>query len=162
VEHLQRAMDVASAAGAPAGGAQLDKYRRLLKDDPRGVDKVIDHLRYQSRRHPRRKKLATELGYFRKHRLRMRYAQAAARHLPIGSGVVEAANKTIVAVRMKRAGARWRHTGGQAVLTFRALSKSGRFNRTWALLTASYYTEVYTPDNVVSLKSPARSNAVSG
>ena len=74
----------------------------------------------------------------------------------------EAACEAEVAVRMKRAGARWRHTGGQAVLTFRALSKSGRFDRAWALLAASYHTEVYTPDNVVSLESPARGDAVSG
>ena len=40
--------------------------------------------------------------------------------------MVEAANKTL---RMKRSGMRWRIASGQAVLTFRALIKSARFDR---------------------------------
>ena len=162
VEHLHRAMDAAYGAGTSKGAAQFDKYRRLLLEDEDGVGKVIDHLRYRLRRHPRRKKLKNELGYFRKHRHRMRYAKVAAQNLPIGSGVVEAANKTLVVVRMKRAGARWRHAGGQAVLTFRALSKSGRFDRAWSLLAGTYQTGVHAPDNVIPLAGRGRRHAVSG
>ena len=162
VEHLHRAMDAAYGAGCPTGAAQFDKYRRLLRDDDSGVDKVIDHLRYQLRRHLRSKKLKTELGYFRNHRRRMQYAKVAAQNLPIGSGVVEAANKTLVVVRMKRAGARWRHAGGQAVLTFRALCKTGRFDRAWNLLSAAYQSEIDVPDNVIPLCRQYRSSAVSG
>ena len=33
---------------------------------------------------------------------------------------------------MKRSGMRWRIQGGQAVLTVRALIKSGRFDHAWA------------------------------
>ena len=51
----------------------------------------------------------------------MRYAQAKSCNLPIGSGVVEAACKTLATQRMKRSGMRWRHAGGQAILTLRAL-----------------------------------------
>ena len=162
VEHLGRAMDAAYGAGSPRRAAQFDKYRRLLLADSNGVRKVIDHLRYQARRHPRRRKLKTELGYFRKHRARMRYASVAAEHLPIGSGVVEAANKTLVVVRMKRAGARWRHPGGQAVLTFRALAKSGRFDRAWDLLAGSYRSTVRGLDNVRSISGLRRGHAASG
>ena len=35
---------------------------------------------------------------------------------------------------MKRSGQRWGRDGGQGVLTFRALLKSGRFDRAWAAL----------------------------
>ena len=45
--------------------------------------------------------------------------------------MVEAANETLVTQRMKRSGMRWRIAGGQAVLTFRALIKSARFDRAW-------------------------------
>ncbi len=61
----------------------------------------------------------------------MQYRNLSVRGVAIGSGVVEAANKTLVTRRMKRFGMRWRIAGGQAVLTVRALIKSGRFDRAW-------------------------------
>ncbi len=41
----------------------------------------------------------------------------------------------IVNTRLKRSGQRWGRAGGQGVLTFRALLKSGRFDNVWAQLT---------------------------
>ena len=46
----------------------------------------------------------------------------------IGSGAVESSNKNLVQQRMKRCGQRWGSEGGQAVLSFRSLVKSGRFD----------------------------------
>ena len=89
------------------------------------------------------------LGYFRNHRHRMRYAESKARRLPIGSGVVEAASKTLVTQRLKRSGMRWRHAGGQAILTLRALMQSGRFDSAWELLSGTRRREVTLPDNMV-------------
>ena len=45
--------------------------------------------------YPRRKKIARELKYFRRNRHRMRYAALKEQGLPIGSGVTEAACKTL-------------------------------------------------------------------
>jgi hypothetical protein len=50
----------------------------------------------------------------------MNYADALERNYPIGTGITEAAAKTIVGTRMKRAGSRFSQHGGQAVMTFRA------------------------------------------
>ena len=60
--------------------------------------------------------------------------------------MVEAANKTLVTQRMKRSGMRWRIVGGQAVLTFRALIKSGRFERAWKALISA--TDTPANDNI--------------
>ena len=79
----------------------------------------------------------------------MRYAKAQAQNLPIGSGVVEAACKTLATERMKRSGMRWRHAGGQAILTLRALHQSARFERGWKLLSRTYKRTVVIPENVV-------------
>ena len=79
----------------------------------------------------------------------MLYAQAQAQNLPIGSGVVEAACKTLATERMKRSGMRWRQAGGQAILTFRALHQSERFARGWKLLSSTYQRTVEIPENVV-------------
>ncbi|WP_434043048.1 MULTISPECIES: hypothetical protein [Sorangium] len=86
----------------------------------------------------------------------MRYATWRAACLPIGSGVVEAACKTLAAQRMKRSGMRWRHEGGQAILTFRGLIQSERFDGAWALLAATYKAEVTLFENVIALSDYRR------
>ena len=61
----------------------------------------------------------------------MTYAEFRNRGLPIGSGVVEAACKTLVKQRMGRSGMRWSRQGGQPVLTLRAYVRSGRWDAFW-------------------------------
>ena len=68
----------------------------------------------------------------------MRYAVLKAGGYAIGSGVVEAANKVLVAQRMKRAGMRWSVEGGQNILTFRALIRSGRFEQAWEAMVGAW------------------------
>jgi hypothetical protein len=114
----------------------------VLRDAPQGVDHVMGALCRLRTRYPRRQAIHTALAYFRDHRHRMRYAALRTQHLPIGSGVVEAACKTLVSQRLKRSGMRWRHTGGQAILTFRALCQSERFERAWPLLVKTYQRDV--------------------
>jgi len=79
----------------------------------------------------------------------MDYAGAALRGLPIGSGVVEAACKTLATQRLKRSGMRWRQDGGQAILTLRGWVQSHRFKHAWQLLSATYRADIALPDNVV-------------
>ena len=55
----------------------------------------------------------------------------------IGSGIVKAANKVLVAQRRKRSGMRWRIASGQVVLSFRVPQKSGLFDRPWSGLMAA-------------------------
>lgn len=99
--------------------------------------------------HPRKEVLAKVLAYFRANRHRMRYAQIAARHLTIGSGVVEAACKTLVTQRLKRSGMRWRQPGGQAALTLRALVRSGQFELAWTKLAAEWRQPVEVQGTVI-------------
>jgi hypothetical protein len=64
--------------------------------------------------------------------------------------VVEAACKTLVSQRLKRAGMRWRAEGGQAILTFRALCQSERFERAWPLVVKMYQRSVSLPQKVIA------------
>jgi hypothetical protein len=121
------------------------------------VEKVIRSLNYLHKKHPHNKGVDAELAYFRNNRHRMRYQQFAADGLPIGSGVVEAACKTLVTQRMKQSGMRWEQNGGQAILTLRGWTQSGdRFNRAWALLAATYQAEVVTLHHVVPFSPGGR------
>ena len=131
-EHLRVASDHAVAPH------WFEKHREILRHDPRGVAKVIRALCYlRDSAKGDRAEIERELAYFRKHRHRMRYHALKEEGVAIGSGVVEAACKTLVVQRLKRSGMRWRIVGGQAVLTFRALIKSGLFDQAWAALMAA-------------------------
>ena len=61
----------------------------------------------------------------------MTYAAFRARGLPIGSGPVEAACKTLVNARLKRSGMRWTREGGQHVLNLRRHEKADRWDTFW-------------------------------
>jgi len=68
-----------------------------------------------------RAKLEAAVTYFRNHKHQMSYAKYRARHLPIGSGVTEAACKTLVKQRLCNSGMRWVEKGAKIVLSLRAL-----------------------------------------
>ena len=149
-EQLKSALDARYGENDAKGRAQFHKLRHILLDDCDGVEKVIRALAYQRKQFPRRTRIGEVLRYFRRNRHRMRYADTQARNLPVGSGVVEAACKTLVTQRLKRSGMRWRHAGGQAILTLRSLLQSSRFGHAWALLSETYRREVMVPGNVVA------------
>ncbi len=150
-ENLQAAFDNAYGQGNAKAQSQFEKYRHILRHDDDGAETLTRALKYLHSKHPRRKRLKQALGYFRRNRKRMDYAQAKAQNLPIGSGLVEAACKTLVTQRMKCSGMRWRHAGGQAILTLRSQIQSNRFEQAWELLSATYKVPVSMPKNVVPL-----------
>jgi hypothetical protein len=150
-EHLGAALGAAYGEGTPPYQERVETLRKVLRDDPQGADKVIGALSRLRTRYPRRQAIHKALAYFREHHHRMRYADLRAHNLPIGSGVVEAACKTLVSQRLKRSGMRWRMDGGQAILTFRALCQSARFERAWSLLGETYKRSVTLPRNVIAL-----------
>jgi len=76
--------------------------------------------------------LATVADYFQRNAERMRYPQFRAQGWFVGSGVVEAGCKTVVAARLKRSGMFWSVPGANAILALRCNRFSGRFEDYWA------------------------------
>lgn len=146
-DHLREAMTAYYGAKSVEGRAEYARLRIILRDQPDGVDHVITALGRLarklsgSRRKARRKRLQSELTYFQNQRDRMDYAGYQARGLPIGSGLVEAACKTLATQRLKRSGMSWRE-GKQAMLTIRSLQQSQRWAAAWELWSAHFRVTV--------------------
>jgi len=68
----------------------------------------------------------------------MDYAEYIRNGLPIASGVMEAACKTLVTQRLKQSGMAWTQAGGQPILTLRSLIQSDRWQPAWELLRADF------------------------
>jgi len=128
----------------PESRAHFEKLKTLLKEADGGADQVIRALkhRHDRVRGNRRKRIATELTYFRRQHSRMDYARYLREGLPIASGVMEAACKTLATQRLKRSGMVWATAGGQGVLTLRSLIQSNRWKSGWRLLSDSYRKDV--------------------
>jgi len=143
-DHLKHALDTVWGEHSPKGKAEFARLKTLLKEAEGGVEQVIETLRYRARKAKghKREVLLKELTYFRNQRHRMHYAAYLRENLPIASGVVEAACKTLVTQRLKQSGMRWTKPGGQAILTLRSLIQSERWERGWALLRANYQQTV--------------------
>ena len=82
------------------------------------------------------------ITYLTNHAGRMNYAGARAKGLPIGSGSVEASCKTLVGIRMKRAGSRWKEETGEHVIKLRALALSDQWDNAMTGLMATQRTAV--------------------
>ena len=161
-EHLHDAIANVYGDGTHETRFRYETLRDTLRDDEDGANKVIRALKHLASKHPRNRGVKRELAYFRKNRKRMNYAELKAKGFMIGSGVVEAACKTLVTQRLKQSGMRWSVSGAQAVLTPRGWDQSERFDKAWALVAATFQADVTVLANVIALKpqSAPRSSRV--
>ena len=73
------------------------------------------------------------ITYYQNYKNKMSYAYHTRNNLPIGSGVTEAACKTVVKERMCISGSRWKNEGASCVLALRALRLTvGRWKQFWS------------------------------
>lgn len=118
-----------------AGDAKrLQKYRlRWWSDLDEGrIDKIL----YQARKRlplvePLRQGAEQQIGYFEENHQRMRYAEFRKQGLFVGSGVVEAGCKHLIAARLKQSGMEWSLRGANAIIALRCNLASGRFEDFW-------------------------------
>ncbi len=147
-DHLKEGCDAAWGESTSRSKTEFERLRKLLKEEDDGAVCVINMVRYhygRARGH-KRKRLKTQLTYFCNQKHRMHYAEYIRQGLPIASGVMEAACKTLVTQRMKQSGMMWSQTGGQAVLTLRSLIQSDRWKPAWELLRAEFRKTVTVCD----------------
>jgi hypothetical protein len=112
------------------------EYCTKLKHDPDALDVLIGEAARLSQRHSLSQKVRdgaiSAWTYFTNHRHQMDYPGFLAAGLPIGSGVTEAACKTLVKQRLCASGMRWKAKGAGIVLSLRALiHTAGRWAQFW-------------------------------
>ena len=94
----------------------------------------IDGIEAAVRKYPlegvKKDEVEKELGYFLNNAPRMRYHWFRSRGLFVGSGVVEASCKTVVAQRLKQAGMHWTLAGADAIIALRCKEASSQWEAT--------------------------------
>jgi hypothetical protein len=135
LEHLSRAAEALFGKGSPEAEAWYKKHAKRLKEKTRGAQGILESIDYYTRIRKlsakRQLELNTERTFFARNKHRMTYADFRQRGLPIGSGPVEAACKSIVKTRLCRSGMRWSRAGGQRILDLRTYVKSNRWDAFW-------------------------------
>jgi hypothetical protein len=111
--------------------AWMQAHQKRLLDKGK-IEKLVGALRaIQSNNSEVAEKIRTEADYFERNAERMRYPRFRRQHLFVGSGVIEAGCKTVVASRLKRSGMFWTVRGANAILTLRCSLLSARFEDYW-------------------------------
>lgn len=146
-EYIAKAANAIAGDRTPKAAILAATWRETLKEEVDGAKTVLRSMRahaFAVRTKARRQELASAISYVAtQQRLgRMDYAEAKEKHYPIGTGITEAAAKTVIGTRMKRAGARFSQHGGQTILLFRTAILSDRFDALHAELGSTYTANV--------------------
>ncbi len=146
LERVKKALDAYHGEGTPETRAAFAELRIILREKADGADRVLRALRYRRDRclGTKRKTIIEQIKYIenRKRDGLLRYKNLLDENLPVGSGVVEAACKTLASQRLKLSGMSWRPKGAQAILTFRSLVQSNRWSRAWKMISDQYRVPV--------------------
>jgi len=112
--------------------AWMKVHQKHLLDKGK-IAKLVGVLRSLRSRHPEVVvKVRSEADYFERNAQRMQYPKFRRQHFFVGSGVIEAGCKTVIAARLKRSGMFWTTRGANAILSLRGSFLNGRFEDYWA------------------------------
>ena len=106
--------------------------RHQSKLDEGKIEKLVGYLRSLEASSPElAETIRKAADYFEKNAERMRYPEFRRQHLFVGSGVIEAGCKTVIANRLKQSGMFWTVRGANAIIALRCCRLSGRFEDYW-------------------------------
>jgi hypothetical protein len=131
-EHITLIGQSATSAGRLLSEAECAGLRHQLKHD--GPDGVLAELGAMLEAHPHLEEAAKALAYLEKRAAQMQYPQFLAEGWPLGSGMVESANKVVVENRLKGAGMHWSEENVNPMLALRNAWCNGRWDESWMLI----------------------------
>ena len=117
----------------------LTENCRKLKHEKGKAGELLNQMKEvkQEKSHAKNltEKLQAAITYYENHQHQMDYAEYLEKKYPIGSGVTEAACKTLVKQRLCCSGMRWKEKGAGIILSLRALVLTkARWSQFWAKL----------------------------
>ena len=137
-EYISRAASAIFGKDKQGKFAWITDWSHRLKHKQGAVGRLLEELALR-RRHldkkdflERDEELRLVIGYYTNNKNRMRYSYQLKHNLPLGSGVTEAACKTLIKQRMCISGSRWKNEGASCVMALRSLKLSkGRWQQFW-------------------------------
>ena len=110
--------------------AWTDKRKKELNDG--NVNKIIRALKKLiPRNDDQRKAIDRAIGYYDKHRKRMRYKLFRENGLFVGSGVLEAGCRSVIGQRLKQSGMHWSLKGAASMIALRCCIFSNQWEDFW-------------------------------
>lgn len=130
VEYLGQVAEQAKLAGHHVPGHWLPVLSHQLKHH--GPSRVLAHLeRLEQRWHL--PAIVDALRYFRKRLPQLQYPHFLEEGWPIGSGMVESANKVVMQARLKGAGMHWEPANVNPMLALRNALRNSRWEESWQM-----------------------------
>ena len=130
VEYLTHASHEAHGTGTAATSEWLATQAHALKHD--GPDPVLAALRAL----PPGEHRDAALGYLEPRLAQLQYPTFRAAGYPIGSGIVESANKVVVQDRLKGSGMHWAPASVNPMLALRTIVCADRWDEAWPQISA--------------------------
>ncbi len=131
-EYLTAIAQTSTASGPLLSPVQLVELRHALKHD--GPAAVLPQLCTLVATQPGNAELASQLAYLETRVAQLQYPQFVAAGWPIGSGMVESANKLVVEDRLKGAGMHWADANINPLLALRNAICNDRWEECWTVI----------------------------
>ena len=128
-EHIHQIGEFLHGEHSPESKAWLEQHLHELKHE--GPKNMLLEFQKLQRKHPQEQVVSGNLAYLKKREGQIQYPTFQAQGWPIGSGIVESANKLVVEARLKGSGMHWHENHVNPMLALRTMICSKRWKQEW-------------------------------
>jgi hypothetical protein len=128
-EHIHQIGEFLHGEHSAESKVWLEKHLHELKHE--GPKKMLLEFQKLQRKHPQEQVVNGNLAYLKKREGQIQYPTFQSQGWPIGSGIVESANKLVVEARLKGSGMHWHENHVNPMLALRTMVCSKRWKQEW-------------------------------
>ena len=133
-EHINQIGEYLHGEHSSESKAWLEQHLHELKHE--GPKKMLLEFQKLQRKYPQEQVVSGNLAYLKKREAQIQYPNFQAQGWPIGSGIVESANKLVVEARLKGSGMHWLEKHVNPMLALRTMICSKRWKQEWPRIEA--------------------------